>query len=253
MVEAGVDVDFPAVYRALAPLDALIQSAGRCNREGKLVSDDGGPGGLVVIFRPADQKAGNLPYGGLAINLTIEVLVRVADDPSRLATDPALYAEYHEKLLVLDPSDVRERLPGGQLGTSIQMERKSLNFVKVADRAKVIEDSGQAVVVPYCGAIPKLALLRDRKDQSKAKFRLFRDDLRDLQRFMVNLREADIKALGALVWPIADDDGPWQLDANAYDKRFRSENRRASTRGFRRLRRLKETNPRRHLLMPPGY
>jgi CRISPR-associated endonuclease/helicase Cas3 len=50
LIEAGVDVDFPAVYRALAPADSLQQAAGRANREGRLGTD----GGLVVVFDPAD-------------------------------------------------------------------------------------------------------------------------------------------------------------------------------------------------------
>ena len=58
LVEAGVDVDFPVVYRAWAPAEALCQAAGRANREGRL------PEGLVVIFDPADggrPRATRLP------------------------------------------------------------------------------------------------------------------------------------------------------------------------------------------------
>lgn len=51
LIEAGVDVDFPQVWRALAGIDSIAQAAGRCNREGRL--DEAGE---VFVFRPEGRE-----------------------------------------------------------------------------------------------------------------------------------------------------------------------------------------------------
>lgn len=53
LVEAGVDLDFPVVYRQMAGLDSLLQAAGRCNREGLLEN------GVTHVFR----MQGYMPRG----------------------------------------------------------------------------------------------------------------------------------------------------------------------------------------------
>lgn len=55
LIEAGVDIDFPEVWRAAAGIDSIAQAAGRCNREGALADGEGRPRlGRVVVFEPAE-------------------------------------------------------------------------------------------------------------------------------------------------------------------------------------------------------
>ncbi|MCI0348189.1 MAG: hypothetical protein L0Z53_02085, partial [Acidobacteriales bacterium] len=181
LIEAGVDVDFPTVWRALGPLDSIVQAAGRCNRENRLRDAAGNSAlGEVFVFQPEDNR---LPPGvyNTASGLTASLLTTVEADA--LATDHALFERYFDQLYQLVPIDC-----------NIQDEREKLHFRKVAELARVIKDDTQPVIVPYGNARKLIEDIRARP-VVKGQPRFDRDDLRKLQRFMVNLHSRDFHRL----------------------------------------------------------
>ena len=93
LVEAGVDLDFPVVFRALAGLDSIAQAAGRCNREGRL--DD--LGNVHVFVPPTQPPAGLLRQGRDHCRLLWHGR---PEDPTSLA----LFQRYFERLYHDAPS-----------------------------------------------------------------------------------------------------------------------------------------------------
>ena len=160
LVEAGVDIDFPVVYRALGGLDSMVQAAGRCNREGRLKE------GRVVVFRsPTDPPKGT-PRRGMEVT---ESLLRETEgqlDPN----DPEIFETYFRKLYFSENQDSRQ----------IQTLRQEFNFATVSREFKLIEDGfTRSVIVPYGEANRRLDDLR--------RLGPNRETLRSLQRFIVNI------------------------------------------------------------------
>lgn len=131
LVEAGVDVDFPVVYRALAGLDSIAQAAGRCNREGRLAQ------GHIHVFVPPKPA----PPG----------LLRMAEDATRALWN--LEADHDDPLAIEHFSDYFRHLYG-----DAKLDEKEIvsllkagkgaevKFRTVAERFHLIDEKDSATV-----------------------------------------------------------------------------------------------------------
>lgn len=139
-VEAGVDVDFPKIYRALAPLEAVAQAAGRCNREGRMNAS--GQLGKVIVFEPVEDGDWRRYYPTYAYYQATEVTRTMLIMKGDLdINDPAIFREYYRRLYDLnDPAS--QNL---ELNNSIQ----ELDFVGVAKAYRLIDQDAIQVLVPW--------------------------------------------------------------------------------------------------------
>ncbi len=137
LVEAGVDLDFPVVYRALAGLDSIAQAAGRCNREGKLAD----LGEVHVFVPPTDPPRGLLRQARDHCKL---VWHEHPDQPFALP----LIAQYFKRLYADAPSTDAKRI-----NDFLKLDRRreglvlSVQFRSAAEAFKLIDDKDSATVL----------------------------------------------------------------------------------------------------------
>jgi CRISPR-associated endonuclease/helicase Cas3 len=198
VVEAGVDIDFPVVFRAMGPLDRILQAAGRCNREGTLDHL-----GRVVVFRPAE---GGLPPGTYAIATRHTATVLAADGWNERIHDPDEIGPWFEWLYKTVSTD----------RDGIQKLRESLDYKAVAREFRMIEDDTEDVVVPYGSADERAEIIADIRAR-RGSARLL---MRKLQPYTVALRRRDISRAVARGWlaPVMDGVWEWVGDPKSYHK-----------------------------------
>jgi len=172
LVEAGVDIDFPVVYRALTGLDSIAQAAGRCNRENKLKE-----GGKVFVFVPPTSS----PQGFL----------RKCEDAGKFILrnfnetefTPSLYAEYfkylYSNLNSFDEADFHNHLVRDAKDFDFQ-------FRTFAEKFNMIDDKKQFSIIVWYGSKKSgksnQQLIKQLKHPGPSKCLL-----RKLQRYIVNI------------------------------------------------------------------
>jgi len=147
-IEAGVDVDFPLLYRAYAPLEAIIQAAGRCNREGKQKAL-----GEVHLFNPEDESYPDESYQQGA-GVTKKLLRQYGSSGMRVH-DPDFIDEYYRNfydLTRVHQSEACEALSGLV---------KYGDFPNVAQQYRLIKQDTINVLVPYADQIELYESLRE--------------------------------------------------------------------------------------------
>ena len=139
LVEAGVDLDFPLVYRAMAGLDSLAQAAGRCNREGRLDL------GEVQVFEPPDVEERRPPKEVEQFAKAARGVLRRHDDPLSLDAIEDYFREvYWLKGDGLDAEGILAEI-------SERRDTLDFPFESIASRFRLIETPLVPVIVPYGG------------------------------------------------------------------------------------------------------
>lgn len=183
LVEAGVDIDFPVVYRALAGLDAVAQAAGRCNREGML------PGmGKVVVFVPPKPAVPGLLRK--AQQSGQEIMRLTEGDPLTRERFEAYFRHYYASLNSLDEENIIGLL---DMHNRVEARRAEFSFRTAADKFQLIKEEGQTAVIVHYGESHNFIAALEASQNMEPHQR--RGVLRRLQRYTVNIREQECRKL----------------------------------------------------------
>lgn len=174
LVEAGVDIDFPVVYRSLAGLDSIAQAAGRCNREGKLPA----PGEVHVFTPPKPAPVGLLRKG----EDTTKELHALGLDPNQPDSFTRYFDLFYSRLNTTGETEFHDLL------VKDVNPHLHFQFRTAAEKFQLIDDAASRPVIVRYGE-------SDKWIQSLRSAGPRRDIMRGLQRYTVNVSVRQIQRM----------------------------------------------------------
>ncbi|MEZ5326205.1 MAG: DEAD/DEAH box helicase [Verrucomicrobiales bacterium] len=199
LVEAGVDLDFPVVFRALAGIDALVQAAGRCNREQKLPNS--ALGELVVFLAETEPPPGML-RNGLAIAKAM-----LAGNPALDIFHQETIRKYFEQLYANSDLDDRHILD----------ESRRFNLETVGQEMLLIEEAPKTSIVITFDGTSRMRIDSARKKSGGG------GSLRPLQTYTLPVFEWVAATLRPKLEPLFPESETLVLDTQIHSNLYTSE------------------------------
>ena len=132
LIEAGVDLDFKAVFREIAGIDNILQSGGRCNREGKMDMGD------VFVFETDGGKG--------EIQLKSNITRNLFEEFDNISTDKCI-EEYYSRLFAFNDDNIDKSTITSLMGENLKFDE--IPFRTYAENFKFIKNQVIGIVIPH--------------------------------------------------------------------------------------------------------
>ena len=178
IMEAGIDVDFPVGFRALAGLDSIVQAAGRVNRENRLDR------GTLFVFEPDSRLIKHVPAYIKQTSDVAKIIIGEYEDPISIEALTAYYQLLYD-IQGTDAFDKKDILGCFEKGI---LDEPVFDFKTASEKFKLIENDTVAVIIPWDE--------QARNNIKKLRFSNYIfSTVRSLQAYTVNIYPQEFAAL----------------------------------------------------------